>query len=80
MSKEQWIDWPTEPGRYWFYGYVHYESAKAYKADPELIAVKVAKTGQGDLVVYSSRFLYKNQAYGKFLPLSEPEYLPETNY
>lgn len=51
-------EWPTEPGRYWFYGYLWGE------AKPEMFMIEVWKISNGVSYVTKGTFIYKNDAIG----------------
>ena len=73
-----WIDWPTEPGYYWFYGWPSGDT----DLPVQLVTGRAAsgalnRNGTRDLhVTARGHFAYKSEAVGKWLPLSEPE-LPD---
>lgn len=70
-----WQDeWPTEPGRWWFYGYRF--GRKGEKA-PELCFVKVFRISNGIAYITHGHFLHKEEgAVGKWQKAILPE-LPE---
>ena len=78
MSKSIWTrDWPTKPGRYWFYGYRHGRVSCGYDCDRVLLMVVVKKTGSGVVCIAEGHFLYKQEVEdAQFTDAILPE-LPE---
>lgn len=68
------IEWPSEPGYYWFYGWAFTDRSR----DPELHFVKVRGIAQGKLMyVTNGHFLFKQEGgEGYWMPVTLPE-LPE---
>lgn len=73
-----WQDeWPTEPGLWWFYGYLYEKN----RDKPELTVVNVRSAGAEDrrflVYIVNGAFLYKNdtqaQTKGKWLKVTLPE-------
>jgi hypothetical protein len=70
-----WTDeWPTDPGRYWFYGW-----RSSFSFDdgrkPELFACKAMQSANGRMtIICEGAFLYREEgAEGYFLPCLTPE-------
>lgn len=62
-------DWPTEPGRYWFYGVSHKCSTENL-----LRPAEVRKISNGIMYIADGAFIYKEDgAVGWWAPLVEPE-------
>ena len=63
-----WITWPTEPGFYWFYGFL-YKSMDV----PELQPMRVIRAADGQLIVhYWAAFAYSQETKGLFLKMDVP--------
>ena len=77
MTESKWIKWPTEPGFYWFFGYVYgVENAKKLGARPELQPVKAVQGYSALVVHYWADFLHRDQVTGVFLPM-QPPHVPD---
>jgi hypothetical protein len=70
-------EWPTESGRYWFYGW---RFMPAYDRSPELSLVEIWKSPSGGLLyVTGGHFLYKEEgARGVWQKAILPELPPES--
>lgn len=75
MPKPAWSEeWPTEPGWYWFYGWM---TAYGKQNFPRTLYPVQAKVGlHGIHLVTGCDFIYRSDAEGWWLPLVPPE-LPE---
>lgn len=72
-----WIEWPEEPGFYWFFGYTSYKLQKRWGDEPELLPVKAHFGGDKKIMVHRwAEFLFQGNVHGKFLRMDEPA-LPE---
>ncbi len=77
-AEDEWAEtWPTEPGRYWFYGWCSKPLRRDY--DPEMTLVKVSNAVNSIAYVGNGRFIYKD-AVGlwKKAVLPEPPELEES--
>lgn len=60
-------EWPTEPGRYWFYGHKYKE------ARVEVGAVHVIATSSGVVHILDGQFMFKEDGHkGMFHPAQVP--------
>jgi len=68
-------EWPTEPGRYWFYGY--YYGDKTVDGLPKLGLVKVVTTRRGDTVrLIEGKFMYEAEGHKGFFSKAESIVVP----
>lgn len=69
-----WVDWPDEPGFYWFYGYTNLAWAQRHTDEmPQLLASRARGIRGGKILVdYGAEFIWQGQKYGKFLRIAEP--------
>ncbi len=62
---KKWItEFPTEEGKYWFYGYrygKYSDKAKTQKNKPELMYVEINKCANGFMYVASGHFMFRNE-------------------
>ena len=67
---DEWsLEWPTEPGHYWFYGWCFRDR----KRDAELHFVKVSKISNGVCRVTKGYFLYKQEkGFGLWMKATLP--------
>jgi hypothetical protein len=73
LQGQSWVDWPTEPGFYWFYGWTHVSFARKIGGKPELMVVGARKIAQDKILVHGNgEIFYDGHAHGKFLPLDPP--------
>lgn len=74
MQNDTWTsEWPTEPGNYWFHGWLHKCN---YSSKPKTYLVKAAKLGNSTnlVLVTEGSFIYKHDgAKGLWLPAEVPE-------
>lgn len=64
-------DWPTEPGRYWFFGYI---AKTCWYSKPELYATSVSLSANGKCVYINIDIMRKdNGAHGYFHSMVIPE-------
>lgn len=77
-NPDDWSEeWPTEPGRYWFYGYKWKPFTSDMDKPPEMFLVKVRDGGNGVMRVTDGHFLYKAEGgRGLWTPAVLPE-IPE---
>jgi hypothetical protein len=72
LDEPEWIDFPTEEGRWWFYGTRYGEPEQV------LLHVTVFKTPKGFMLVDGPSFMYKGMFEGKFQRVILPEPPKET--
>lgn len=72
MQNNNWTsDWPTEPGNYWFHGWLHKCS---YDSKPKTCLVKAFNLGPTLALVAEGSFIYRRDgAKGLWLPAEVPE-------
>ncbi len=70
-------EWPTEPGRYWFYGYPYGKQKTEMglgDKKPFLSLVKVDKTTNSIMYVLDGQFFFRDsKIIGKFKKADLPE-------
>lgn len=71
LTPAPWIDWPTEPGEYWFYGWPSEFSQRNY--DQEWIHVTCRQGANALIVTGKSMFLFKSETKGVFQRIRFPE-------
>ncbi len=74
INNNQRVDWPTEPGYYWFYGYRYGKFDGNACAKPELVLCKVSKIVNGIMVTGDGQFFFESEAeQANFIPATLPE-------
>lgn len=72
LDQDWTIDFPIEPGDYWFYGWCFGRKKLHKDDDPELLFIK-AKQGATSLFYNAgSHFLYEREAVGMWTPVRLP--------
>ena len=67
--------WPTEPGKYWFYGY--YYGDLTIDGLPKLGLVTVVKTGQNQIIrLVEGKFMYREDTHVGFFTKAETPVVP----
>ena len=75
MMVEWATTWPTEPGRYWFYGYRYGYVSCGCPEDPVLMSVEVWKAANGVAYVAEGQFMYpKETKEAHFIKAAIPEF------
>lgn len=77
MKNEWKKEFPTKPGRYWFYGYRYGKISRGYKQDPELTLVKVSKISNGVMYISDGQFMHKKEVECPNFKLVDLPELPE---
>ena len=69
----RWIEeWPTEPGWYWFYGWMSSFGVRNRHPDTYLVVVRQDSTGH-PILISGSRFIYREEgATGKWAQMKLP--------
>ena len=76
MDGKIWTtEWPTEPGRYWFYGYSF--GIKTTSGLPQVSCVKVIKTRRDQIVrLIDGKFMYEAEGHKGFFSKAEDIFVP----
>jgi hypothetical protein len=66
------VEWPTEVGHWWFYGYRYGKISCGSECEKELILCEVRKIGGGDLMATGDgQFFFESE-------VEEPQFIPAT--
>lgn len=74
---EKWTtEFPTEKGKYWFYGYRYGKVSCGVPREPECMIVKVAKSSSGhNMYIAEGSFMYQSEVEEPhFKPFEYPEF------
>ena len=71
QTRHEWtIEWPTEPGNYWFYGY----RFRSRTSPPELNLVKARGVRNGVALIVEGSFMFREEgAYGVWIKANLPD-------
>jgi len=71
-------EFPTKPGKYWFYGYRYGKTPCGTEADPELMIMDFRKISNGVMASVDGQFVFKSELeephFKKFVPPDLPEF------
>ena len=78
MEPEWTTEWPTETGRYWFYGYRYGKVSVGREQRPYLMLMNATRLGDGSFMyIGDGQFVYEKDAeQAHFCKFVSPE-LPE---
>ena len=64
------LDWPTEPGDYWFYGW----SFGCFGEKPKMHLAECRKISSGVIYIINGHFMWRNRGHvGRWTPTVFPE-------
>ena len=79
-NNDKRVDWPTEPGYYWFYGYRYgkFDGNGDVCAEPELVLCEASRVmgshGHGMMLTGDGQFFYESEVeQANFIPATMPE-------
>lgn len=76
VNNDKRVDWPTEPGFWWFYGYRYgkFDGNGEVCAKPELVLCRVDKIINGLMVTGDGQFFFESELeQANFIPATMPE-------